>query len=86
MSHSLTAILTLVVGLALFLTGVIGQIASRRARTARKPDFHPQDRQGARIVLVLAAIVIGGWMTIASAVTLLHAHAQSQRTTIQSAQ
>jgi uncharacterized membrane protein YraQ (UPF0718 family) len=71
-----TAIATLVVGLVLFLIGVIGQITSRRARAVatQTPSAHPQDRQGANIVLILAAIVIGAFLSIASIVTLLQAH------------
>ena len=63
------AIAVLLIGGVLFAIGVGGQInlGKRRAKAA-----HPGDRAGRRIVLTLAAIVIGCWMIIASAVAILH--------------
>ncbi len=72
---SALAIVVLVVGAALFAVGIAGQIAlgKRRAKAS-----HPGDRASARIVLTLAAIIIGCWMIIASAAGLLHSHSHSQ--------
>lgn len=76
----MTAVLTLIVGLVLFLTGVAGQAITRQRR-ARVSQ--PGDRHGARLVLTVAAIVIGAWITIASAVALLHSHAGAHRAPMQ---
>jgi hypothetical protein len=66
------AIITLVVGLLIFLIGIGGQVVVGR-RFARASS--EGDRRSVRIVLLLAAIVIGGWLAIASGVHILHAHA-----------
>ncbi len=70
------AILVLVIGTLLFGIGIAGQIGlgRRRARAS-----NPGDRASARIVLTLAAIIVGAWMVIASAAALLHAHSRPQR-------
>ncbi len=69
------AILVLVIGTLLFGVGIAGQIAlgQRRARAS-----NPGDRASARIVLTLAAIIVGAWMVIASAAALLHSHSRPQ--------
>ncbi len=69
------AILVLVIGTLLFAVGIAGQVAlgRRRARSANAGD-----RASARIVLTLAAIIVGAWMVIASAAALLHAHSHTQ--------
>ncbi len=66
------AIVVLLIGGVLFAIGIAGQFAlgKRRAKIA-----HPGDRAGSRLVLTLAAIVIGAWMVIASAVAILHHNA-----------
>ncbi len=66
------AIATLIVGILIFCVGVGGQVlvGRRFAKTSSEGD-----RQSVRIVLLLAAIVIGAWLAIASGVHLLHAHA-----------
>jgi hypothetical protein len=66
------AIVTLIVGLVIFLVGIGGQIVVGRrfAQTSAAGD-----RRSVRIVVLLAAIVIGLWLVIASGVHLLHAHA-----------
>ena len=66
------AILVLVIGTTLFGIGIVGQfsLGRRRARASNAGD-----RAGARLVLTLAAIIVGAWMVIASAAALLHAHA-----------
>ena len=65
------AIAVLVIGGVLFAIGIAGQVALGRRRAKA---VHPGDRSGARIVLTLAAIVIGLWMIIASAAGILHAN------------
>ncbi len=67
--HLASAITVLLIGGILFAVGIGGQfvLGKRRAKVA-----HPGDRAGRRIVFTLAAIVIGLWMLIASAATLLH--------------
>lgn len=75
----MSAVLTLIVGLVLFLIGVAGQAITRQRRARVS---HEGDRHGARLVLTVAAIVIGAWMTIGSAVTLLHMHARAHQTTM----
>jgi hypothetical protein len=66
------AIATLIVGVIIFLVGIGGQImvGRRFAQTSAAGD-----RRSVRIVVLLAAIVIGLWLVIASGVHLLHAHA-----------
>ncbi len=66
------AIVILVVGTGLFAVGIAGQIALGRRR---KEATNAGDRAGARLVLTLAAIIVGAWMAIISAVALLHSHA-----------
>ncbi|RRA49798.1 hypothetical protein [Acidipila sp. EB88] len=73
------AIIVFIVGVALFGIGIVGQIGLGR-RKSRGPS-PTGDRAGARLVLTLAAIIVGAWMVIASASAILHAHAHSTRTT-----
>ena len=72
------AILVFVIGIVVFGVGIGGQVAlgRRRAQAA-----NPGDRAGTRLILTLAAIVIGAWMVIASAAALLHSHARTQHAT-----
>ena len=73
---TILAIIVFVVGVAMFGIGIGGQVmlGRRRARTS-----NPGDRASARIVLTLAAIVVGAWMVIASGVAILHSHANAQQ-------
>jgi hypothetical protein len=66
------AIVALIVGVIIFLVGIGGQIVVGRrfAKTSSEGD-----RRSVKIVVLLAAIVIGAWLVIASGVHLLHAHA-----------
>ncbi len=66
------AIVTLIVGALIFLIGVGGQIVVGRRFAKASAE---EDRRSVRIVLLLAAIIIGAWLVIASGVHLLHAHA-----------
>ena len=69
------ATLVLIIGVVVFGIGISGQIGLWR-RVARKSSAG--DRRGARIVITLAAIIIGAWLVIASTAHLLHSHSQSQ--------
>ena len=69
------AIAVLIIGILIFFVGIAGQFVIGGHFTNKA---NPGDRKGARLVLTLAAIIIGAWMVIASAATLLHAHAHSQ--------
>lgn len=69
------AVLVFVVGVAVFGVGIAGQIALGRRRAKAS---NAGDRAGARLVLTLAAIIVGLWMVIASVAGLLHAHSGSQ--------
>ena len=64
------AIITLIIGIVLFIVGVAGQTMSR----TKKPAAHPGDRRGFNIILTVGSIVIGAWLLIISTVQLLHAH------------
>jgi hypothetical protein len=72
------ATLVLIIGVVLFGIGIAGQlrIGQRFSKTPASGD-----RRSARLVLTLAAIIIGAWMVIASASALLHSHAHSQSQT-----
>ena len=72
------AILILILGTAMFFIGIAGQF--NLGKRFRK-QTHAGDRRGARLVLTLAAIVIGAWLVIISASALLHSHAQPQHST-----
>lgn len=68
------AIVILVVGAVLFIIGITGQVmVGRRFAKTSAPD----DRRSVRIVLTLAAIIIGIWLVIASGVSILHGHAHA---------
>ncbi len=73
------AIATLLIGAIVFGIGIVGQVAvsRRRSRAASAGD-----RAGARLVLTLAAIIVGAWMLIASTAFLLHGHAHRQSFTV----
>ncbi len=66
----------LIIGAIIFFVGIAGQLAIGRHFNKQ---VHPGDRKGARLVLTLAAIIIGAWLVIASASTLLHSHAHAQQ-------
>ncbi len=69
------AILVLVIGTAVFAIGIVGQfILGKRHRH----QIQAGDRRGLRLVLTLAAIIVGAWMVIASATHVLHNHARVQ--------
>ena len=72
------AIVTLIVGVLIFLVGIGGQVAVGRrfAKTSSEGD-----RRSVRIVLLLAAIVVGAWLVIASGVHIRHAHATAHPST-----
>lgn len=72
------AIFILIVGVIVFGIGIAGQLFV--GREYRK-NAHPGDRKGAQVVLTIAGIIIGAWMVIASAATLLHGHARAQQHT-----
>ncbi len=64
------AIVTLIIGILLFVIGVAGQSMTR----ARKPLAHHQDRHGFRLVVTIGSLVVGAWLLIISTVHLLHMH------------
>ena len=68
------ATLVLIIGLVMFVIGIAGQfnLGQRFSK-----NHQPGDRRGARLVLTLAALIIGAWLVIASASSLLHAHAHA---------
>ncbi len=68
------AIFILILGAIVFFIGIAGQLAIGRHFNKQ---VQPGDRRGARLVLTLAAIIIGAWLVIASASALLHAHAHA---------
>ena len=68
----------LIVGIIVFGIGIAGQLVVGRKYSK---NTHPGDRKGARVVLTIAGIIIGAWMVIASAATLLHGHARAQQHT-----
>ncbi len=72
------ATLVLVIGVVMFGIGSAGQLRIGQ-RFSKTPA--PGDRRSARIVLTLAAIIIGAWLVIASASALLHSHAHTQTNT-----
>ncbi len=70
-----TAIATLVVGGLIFAIGIIGQVFVGR-RFSKTPSSG--DKHSARLVLRLAALIIGAWMVIIAAVAILHSHSHVQ--------
>jgi hypothetical protein len=76
------AIVPLIVGLVIFLIGIGGQVmvGRRFAKTSSAGD-----RRSVRIVLLLAALIIGAWLVIASGVHLLHSHAATHAASSDSA-
>ncbi len=70
-----TAIATLVVGGLIFAVGIIGQVFIGR-RFFKTPSSG--DKHTARLVLRLAALIIGAWMVIIAAVAILHSHSHVQ--------
>ena len=72
------AILVLVIGVLVFGIGIVGQfILGKRHRHTLQAG----DRKSVRIVLTLAAIIIGAWLVIASASHVLHDHAHTHTVT-----
>ncbi len=72
------AVFILVIGFLIFAVGVGGQLVIGGHFTNKA---HPGDRKAARMLLTLAAIIIGAWMFIASAAALLHGHSRSHQQT-----
>ncbi len=72
------AIVILIVGVVVFGIGIVGQVNLGRRRSQ---SSNAGDRRSARLVLTLAALIIGAWMAIASSVALLHSHAHSHAST-----
>ena len=72
------ATLVLVIGVLIFLVGIGGQFAVGRRFSKQS---HAGDRKGLRLVLTLAAIVVGAWMVIISASAVLDHRAISQQHT-----
>ena len=70
-----TAIATLVVGGLIFLVGIIGQafVGRRFFKTPSAGDKHTT-----RLVLRLAALIIGAWLVIIATVAILHSHSHVQ--------
>ena len=72
------ATLTLIIGVSIFLVGIFGQaLIGRRFRKQTSVG----DRRGARLILTLAAVIIGAWLVIASAAALLHSRSHTQQHT-----
>jgi len=70
-----TAIATLVVGGLIFAIGIIGQVfVGRRFSKTSSPG----DKRSTRLVLRLAALIIGAWLVIIAAVAILHSHSHVQ--------
>ena len=62
------ATLVLIVGAAMFFIGIAGQIGIGK-RFSKQSSAG--DRRGRRLVLTLAALIIGAWLVIISASSLL---------------
>lgn len=68
------AIGILIIGVVIFAIGISGQVALTRKRVQ---TANPGDRKSRRIILTLAAIIVGAWIIIAGIVLLLRGHAQA---------
>ena len=68
------ATLVLVIGLVMFVIGIAGQFNLGRRFSK---NHQPGDRRGVRLVLTLAALIVGAWLVIASASSLLKAHSRA---------
>ena len=68
------AILILVIGTLMFVFGIAGQVALTRRRVQAANEG---DKRSRRIVVTLAALIIGAWLIIAAIVFLLHSHAHA---------
>lgn len=69
------AIAVLLIGAVMFFIGIVGQVGlGQRFRKQHATG----DRRGARLVLTLAALIVGAWLVIISASALLKKHSQHQ--------
>ena len=65
----------LIIGAVMFFIGIAGQIGIGKRFSKQSSTG---DRRGARLVLTLAVLIIGAWLVIVSASSLLDTHSQSQ--------
>jgi hypothetical protein len=62
--------LTLLLGGAVLVLGILGQIFGIK----RRAPAHPEDRRMGRLVITVGSAVIGLWLIAFSAIRLLHMH------------